>query len=170
MKNNPNALIFAMNHFEIFTKSYKIIRLSLCLFCDTAREMVCHVKKQIFAINGMCFENHDYEICPHSAISVCALRKLAPQVKTVCVATAHACKFEDVLIQANKKRPVYTPACEKILNLPEKVIELFFINVLPSEFEFVNMEKTENWEVEWIEILKGQVFAKNPKSGLRAKL
>jgi len=101
------------------------------------------------------YKKYNYEICPHSAISVCALRKLAPSVKTVCVATAHACKFEDVLIQANNKRPVYTPACERILNLPEK---------------FVNMKKTENWESEWIQILKEQVSAKNAKPKLRAKL
>ena len=63
---------------------------------------------------------HQYMLCPHSAIGVHAAEALALPGKQICVLTAHPCKFEDAVRKATGRLPDFPPAVEAMKRMPHK--------------------------------------------------
>jgi len=101
-------------------------------------------------------EDHDFLLCPHSAISVfAALTKfalLAAEEPLVCVLTAHPAKFEDAVRKAIGEDPPYPPSVTEMSSMPHT------FKWLRKRCNKEGVDVDENsWRAEWIAILKADI-------------
>ena len=99
-------------------------------------------------------EGHDYALCPHSAIGVCAATKhfaeLSGCAPMICVLTAHPSKFEETFTRATSRPP------PQLARYPVDVL-----HTLPTKYEVLAKNVGDNWRREWIDTLKGAVLARS---------
>lgn len=99
-----------------------------------------------------------YALCPHSAIGVHGARNIARHPEglwssanpMVCVLTAHPSKFPETFMKATGKAP---PVCSwsNVLELVEK----------EQRFELLQKDCEEQWEKDWVGVLKKSVSARS---------
>lgn len=95
------------------------------------------------------YDEHQVEICPHSAVGVCAARTVPdPSGNTrVCVLTAHPAKFESAITKALGRPPALPPA-------------LAALKTLPHKFKLLD-KSAADWKTAWAEAIKADIEEAN---------
>jgi len=116
---NASVLATWMKTFE----STGVLSLPDDLISVARSEFASHSSSEADIVKAMrsVWDAENYLVCPHTATAVVAVRALGmPPGTTVCLATAHAAKFEDAMSKAlvGLPLPVRPPLLEEVFHLP----------------------------------------------------
>lgn len=92
------------------------------------------------------YTDYQIEVCPHSAVGICAARNLGAEgsaIPHVCVLTAHPAKFESAIVKALGRPPTLPPAIAALKTLPHKYLTLD--------------KDSPDWRSQWVAQLKSDV-------------
>lgn len=100
------------------------------------------------------YEAENYLLDPHSAVAVCTAKRLADKlgtIKTICLATAHPCKFSKTIKQALQTDTLPTQAqhpsielakrrCEKVYLCEQEHLEEALMTAMEANWDFKENE------------------------------
>eukprot|EP00301_Raphidiophrys_heterophryoidea_P001593 c10767_g1_i1.p2 GENE.c10767_g1_i1~~c10767_g1_i1.p2 ORF type:complete len:204 (+),score=63.57 c10767_g1_i1:886-1497(+) len=124
---------------------------SVFVSCTVTDDNTAVVMKQLH-------DNHNFFICPHSAIGVHAARTVAKDVKkpVVCVLTANPAKFQSTVESITEASLSIPPAVARLSTLPTKYKELHK-DTHNDDDGGGQSNNADAWQTRWANILKSDV-------------